>query len=496
MRQATRNRRGITAVLAMLYMTLFSTLALGFYASVTTAVAVASNEQQSSRALLAAESGMAFIKYHLATLSVPANTPQDQLFTTVYSQVKSKLEGSATMQVQLPDKTWVAGQVVMNTAQDTVTIPHTSAIRCNSTGTKFRIVLTKQAGGQQIRVKVSGIFDNGTKIVTAGRATQLDYAVAKDAAKIFNYGVASKSAIGMSGNVTVQGAPGNESFGSILSATTSTNTPLTMSGNAKISGDASFVLSNPTLSLGSACTIAGYKPANELFDDHIHTNVGNVPFPLIDTAVFMPYVPATTATGAQVINTATPSGTYFKNIRIKAGANPSFAAGTTIEGVVVVESPNKVKFSGQVNLTGCIVSETPNPTTDPNNASYSLTSNTVEFAGGVDYQPINMLPATTDFPPELRALTGTMVLMPGFDVAFGGNFETIEGSIIASKISFSGTAGGTIVGSVINLRDSSLSIAGNSTITIQSVGTSNYPAGVFFGSHYAPLPSTYVEAAQ
>src|SRR5215217_3531482 len=95
MRSYPRDRRGITAVLAMLYMTLFATLALGFYASVTTSVAVAQNEQTTQRALMAAESGLAFMKFNLGTLGVPPNTPQDQLFNTVYSLLKSKLEGTA-----------------------------------------------------------------------------------------------------------------------------------------------------------------------------------------------------------------------------------------------------------------------------------------------------------------------------------------------------------------------------------------------------------------
>src|SRR5438046_1997012 len=115
-------RRGITAMLAMLYMALFSTLALGFYASVTTAVQVASNEQQSTRALMAAESGMAFMKYQLANLDVPADTPQDQLFVTAYNCLKSKLEGYPVMQVEKPDHTFVAATVAINAAQDTMTI--------------------------------------------------------------------------------------------------------------------------------------------------------------------------------------------------------------------------------------------------------------------------------------------------------------------------------------------------------------------------------------
>jgi type II secretory pathway component PulK len=52
MRKCFFHRKGMTAVLAMLYMALFSTLALGFYASVTTAVQVARNEQRNTRTLL------------------------------------------------------------------------------------------------------------------------------------------------------------------------------------------------------------------------------------------------------------------------------------------------------------------------------------------------------------------------------------------------------------------------------------------------------------
>ena len=53
-----------------------------------------------------------------------------------------------------------------------------------------------------------------------------------------------------------------------------------------------------------------------------------------------------------------------------------------------------------------------------------------------------------------------------------------------------------IKGSVINLRDSALVMSGTSDIVIESQGTGNHPAGVYFGSHYSPLPYTYEELAQ
>jgi hypothetical protein len=475
----------MTAVLAMLYMALFSTLALGFYASVTTAVQVARNEQRNTRTLLCAESGMAFTKFHLANLGVPADTPPDQLFDQVYNRLCNRLNGYPNLG---------SNTVGINATRDVISIPAGSATIQLDDNSAFQVTISKQQNGQQLRVKVIGNA-NG---ITASRKTQLDYSIAKNAASIFDYGVASKSYIAMNGNVTVKGTPGNDAMGSVLSATTSTNTPLSMTGGAVISGDVSFVLDDPSINIGSNCTIAGNRPTSSAFADHVHSGIGAVEFPVVDTAAFIPFVPAKGTTGPQVITSGNPSGTSFTNIRIKAGTNPTFNNNTTIQGVVVIESPNQVKFSGQVNITGAIVVETLDTQGNPNNANYNLSANTITFAGGVSYQGIDKLPTNdpTNFPDAMRQLTGSMLLAPGFDVQFKGNFGAVGGSIIGSQLEFSGTAGGTITGSVLNLRDSAMTIGGTSDVVIQSVGTSNYPAGVFFGSHYTPLPKTYVEALQ
>jgi len=296
----------------------------------------------------------------------------------------------------------------------------------------------------------------------------------------------------MAGNVTIQGTPGNEQMGSVLSAHTATNTPLTMTGSPKISGNVSFVNPNaaPVISTGS--TIANLHPGDVGFNDVIHKGVEAPEFPVIDTSGFAQYVPAAGTTGPSVITTSNPTGTFFKNIRIKAGSNPIFNSNTTIQGVVYIEQPNYVKFNGGVTIQGVIVTSTDGN----NNATANLTTNVVEFKGGATFQGVNTLPATSDFPANLRSLTGSALLVPGFNAIFGGNFNTISGSIIASKMSFQGTAGGIVKGSVINLRDSALSMGGTSDIIIESQGTSNYPAGVMFGSHYSPLPFTYEEISQ
>ena len=53
-----RARRGMAALIAMLYLVLFSVMAMGFYAAVTTTTQIAHSDQKIAKAYLAAESGM------------------------------------------------------------------------------------------------------------------------------------------------------------------------------------------------------------------------------------------------------------------------------------------------------------------------------------------------------------------------------------------------------------------------------------------------------
>src|SRR5262245_22654928 len=92
-----RQRRGISSVLAMLYMTLFAAMAIGFYASVSTAVQVAGNDANGAKALAAAESGLDFMRYQLANVVIPPNTPVSQAFGQLCNCLQAQLNGSSNL---------------------------------------------------------------------------------------------------------------------------------------------------------------------------------------------------------------------------------------------------------------------------------------------------------------------------------------------------------------------------------------------------------------
>jgi len=456
-------RKGVTSVLAMLYLVLFSCLAVGFYGAVTTAVQVSSNETHGRRAMLSAESGMEFMRYTLGNVDIPHSTPPDQMWPTLCSQVKAQLDG--TRNVNFVTLATPSGETM---ALPTITI--------DSSGSTFQATLIHS--GTQVLVKIIGTGPDAA----VSRTLQVAYAQAQRASAIFDYGVASKSSITMGGNAKITGVAGALARGSVLSTTTADH-PLTMTGGPSISGDFSYTNGSGSNAFGSG-TVAGYKATDSEFANHVHGGVTAPEFPAVDTSVFEAYVPGPTApAGPQVITTSNPAGTSFTNIRIKANSNPKFNANTVIRGVVFIETPNTVTFNGGATIQGTIAVQN-NPTGTP-------ATNVIKFSGNITHKGVETLdPAVFG---NLTKLTGSFLLAPTFDVIMTGNSNQVGGTIVSSQLDVSGSAGATVKGTVINLDDTGVNLTGTADIVIASTGTTNYPAGVVFGTHFAPLPDTYQE---
>ncbi len=450
-------RQGITSVIAMFYLAIFSVLAIGFYSSVTTQIQLSYNDMNINAAQASAESGMQYVRYQLSALNIPNSTPTAQLFSSVYSQLSTSMNSTGNL-----------GSDTVGLSGSTISLPGTAGhwINLDSNGARFLSTVTQS--GQQLVVKTTGQARNGQIM----RAIQMNYGVAQKASGIFGYGVASRGSISMNGNTKILGAT-DPTKGSILSATTTLGTALTMTGSPQISGDASFVDPNAVTSISSGSTIDGFAPSSGNFAAHVHKGVDAPTFPQVDTAAFLPYCTNTYTSGNTLINCILPPGNY------------NFSGNTTIKGILYIKTPATVKFTGNLTIQGCIVVE--------NNPLGSPATNTLNFAGNVSASGIETLPVSATYPAGEVALKNAFLLAPNFSASFSGNFGTIGGSIIADKLSFSGNAGGTVNGSVIGLADQPLSLAGNSDIIISSTGTSQYPAGVFFGSQYVPLSDTYQE---
>jgi Tfp pilus assembly protein PilX len=454
-----RRRRGTAVILSMMFLILFSTLAVGFAVATEMSSQIAGNERNLSLARTSAESGMTFIRYQLGSITLPSGTNSSNLLQNTATQLASLPALSSTANM---------GTNVVQVTGSAIYIPSQTAYMSldSSNSTKFQAVITQS--GSNLVVTTHGV--GATTSVTRG--VQIQFTPTSGNNSILNYGIAAHGPVTLSGNADITGDTAVQ--GSVLSATAGTS-PLTMSGNVLISGDFSDTNASGSLNMSGNVSIAGYTPSNPNFAAHVHKGITTPPFPTVDTSMYLPYATNTYSASSGTNVTVT-------NAIIPANTNASFSGNTVIQGILYVRTPNKITFSGNVTITGAIVVE--------NNPVGS--NNTMTFSGNVASSAINNLPANSTFPAGERALTGSFLLAPTFAVTMSGNFGTVNGSMLADSFSFSGNAGGTVNGSIIALKDVPFTESGNSPFQLNEWG-SGIPTGLVFPGGFGATQGSYTE---
>ncbi|MCD6377590.1 MAG: hypothetical protein J7L99_01925, partial [Planctomycetes bacterium] len=192
----TSYRSGFAYVLALILLTLFTTLSLAFMSETNLNLQKSENTRLVLGAQLAAESGVNFMNYLLKNCRVRSNIRGQSLLDTVASELSSKLNGSPNVQG--------ASVGYDNTV---ITIPEISL------GT-----------GQTFSGELYLVDDLTVRLIVTGtegsikRSIGMDYQPVFGKGGVFNYGLASKGVIRIIGNARIQGANSVDEA-SILSTT-------------------------------------------------------------------------------------------------------------------------------------------------------------------------------------------------------------------------------------------------------------------------------------
>ncbi|MBN2128572.1 MAG: hypothetical protein JW741_03715 [Sedimentisphaerales bacterium] len=405
-----------------------------------TNVQIAENQRKLDSTRGCAESGLEIVRYWMNRVSLSGITPAEERFNELADSLESEL----------------AAEGVTNVAPihegSTITIP---SVPLNSSDNQsFSAVLTS-IDSNNIRLDVTGWYG------TISRTIRSNYVFTTRANTVFDFGVASKGPISLSGNVELEGINIDVESNAYIESE-SNLLALSIIGNSHIAGSVKIV--NPLAYVylqGGQAGIGG-----ETGDDamqHVEIGVPPAEFPEMNSAQFVSY-----ATHVLTPSESSVTGGTFENILIPAGMNPSFAGDATLKGVIYIETPNVVVFTGGVDVTGIIV-------TNGSVADNSGT-NRVEFRGNVSSWPVDQLPEQPQF-EGLHDQTGTFIMAPGFRVLFGGSFGALNGAIAANGIQFYGNAGGTIYGSIINYADNQMTLSGNSDLYFNRSGLTEVPAG-------------------
>jgi len=436
-------RKGVALILSMIFVLIFSALAVAMFSVSSTNIQIADNHHKMNLAFASAESGLDVMRYWLSRVKMPSSTLEPHYYATIVHDLQSDLSTNSISNVMIDDGSIpaVIPSVTLDSAGEQT---FSGKIRIHPNNPLvLQVYITGSSGG-------------------ISRTIRVDYDIAPYEYPIFNFGLATKGPLHFPGNPRLIGA--NALWEADVYVESSGDpTALFVGGNTNFDGDIN--ISNPvaTADFIGDVLIAG-EQGESAIANHVFTGVEIPEFPVPNTDRFRPY-----ATG-DVIDSSTDlsKGMTVTNGIIAAGTNPTFAGSVIIEGILFIESPNVVTFGRNVDLRGIIVTD---GDVDDSGA------NRINFEGNFGTNP---LPGDAEF-DAIRGEVGSSIIAPGFGASFSGNFSTLDGVMAVSGVHFSGNCSALIEGTIINYSDTPAVIEGNATMTFDRIDSMKVPAG--FDTH-------------
>jgi type IV pilus assembly protein PilX len=459
----SQRRRGVAYVFALLFLILLTALSTALYSSASLSLRQGANLREQMSARAAAEGGLNYMLYALGDVSMPASTSIDSLIPNLESALNTTLG-------QTPN---LNGSDVSSTGISVVVPPislGTGTFQCT-----FSLMTPEQPGQQRLRLRVEGTSGQASHTVSVVMTTT------ERRASIFDYGIASRGKILISGSAVVDGM--NSPDEATVLSMSSEPVAIEAGGHATVGGDLYVTSDNEgAVRLYGNLTVGGTSDLEEIMYEHVHTAVDEPEFPEIDVS---PFVAMTTS----VIDSDTDlNGTslVFTNARVAANTNPDFRNTTVINGVLYIESPNVVTFHAGTTIKAIIVTEE-----DPLG---EMAENQIDFRGHVIAPGVDALPDTPEF-AAVKQESGSVILAPGFGVTFRGCTNSVNGVIAADQFSFLGASdiSGDLTGSVLGLKDLPVKLAGNASIRINRLDSHDTPGGFVLPLGLMTVPDTYLE---
>ena len=440
---AFRGRQhGSALVLSIMFIAIFSALAVALATQSATNVQVAENHRKAGATRACADSGLEVVRYWMSQVAISGTTASEARFGAITTSLQEVLteNGVTNLNIVSTASTISITEVSLDTARDQ----------------SFSAVLTK-IDDDHIQLDVTGHHG------PIERTIRTHYCFAERADTVFDFGVASKGPVNLSGNVELEGV--NIEVESNAYIDCSDLLALSIIGNSHIAGDVKIVSSLANVYLQGGKAGIGGETGQDAIDNHVAFGVPPATFPEMVPAEFANLVALTEMDP----DTDTSADATLENIIIPANLNPTFSGHATLKGLIWVETPNVVTFTGGADVTAIIVGN--------GDQTDNSGTNILDFKGNVDGGDIASLPAEETQFDALRDQTGTFVIAPGFHVSFGGSFDALCGAIAANGIEFYGNAGGQIQGSIINYSDNEMTLSGNSDLYFNRSGLDEVPAG-------------------
>ncbi len=453
-KSARLNRRGAVLIISMIFVLIFSALAVSMATLSGTNVQLASNQHKVDCAFASTESGQEAMRYWLTHVEIPSSTPPSDYFGTIVDTLQNDLNDNSILNI----KVLIDGSIL-------------PVVLDSASGQNFEGEILIDANDLNI-LQVYTTGGNGQ--IT--RTIRVHYDIEPYEYPIFDFGMATKGPVHFLGNPTVTGINSN-SEADIFIDSQSTNLAMLVTGNTNFDGNISIGNSTANADFWGAVQIGG-DTGQTAIDNHVTIGVETPEFPVPDTQHFQQY-----ATGNVIDSSTDLTGSMpLTNATIEAGTDPNFEGNIIIEGILYIEQPNIVIFSRNVDSRGIIVAQG-----DVSDAG----TNSISFLGNFATNPV---PAGVQF-DAIRQEEGSSILAPAFSVTFAGNFSALSGVMAVSGVHFSGNVNAIVEGTIINYSENPTVIEGNAKLNFDRSNNIKVPAG--FDTHRILTynPASYEEIA-
>ena len=453
-KSALLNRRGAVLIISMIFVLIFSALAVSMATLSGTNVQLASNQYKVGCAIASTESGLEAMRYWLTPIKIPSSTPISDYFGVIVSTLQNELDANSISNIA----------VYNDGSIPPVTLDSAS-------GQSFEgEVLIDANNANILQVYATG---SGSEIK---RTIKVQYDIEPYEYPIFDFGLATKGPVHFLGNPTIRGVNSN-SEADIFIDSQNNNLAMLVTGNTNFDGDITIGNSTANADFWGDVKIGG-DTGQAAIDNHVTIGAESPEFPVPDTQRFLQY-----ATG-DVIKSSTDltDSMTLTNAKIKAGTNPNFEGNITIDGILYIEQPNIVTFERNVALNGMIVGD---------GDAYNPGTNSISFIGNFE---AHSYPSGAEF-DAIRSETGSSIVAPGFSASFSGNFAALGGVMAVSGAHFSGNVSAVVKGTIVNYSENPTVIEGNATLNFDRSDNITVPAG--FDTHRVLTynPASYEELA-
>lgn len=433
-------------IMAMLFIAIFASLSIAMMTMSSTNVQLANNHHQGNRALVNTQSGVEVVRYLLDGMTIPASIEtgmQNQLTIKGLTNITATVSGNEI----------ILSDVSLDSASSD----------------SFSARITTLSG--QWQVDVTGT--NGQ----INRTVRTIFNMTEQADSVFDFGVATKGALLMTGQSEISGV----NLSDVYIDTSIVGDSFTIGDKGSVAGNVHIVNPSATYKIGKHSEIGGETGAAA--EDNIILGANPIEFPVPDTDYFRQFVNPYNIINAHNLNDYINGNVTLDNFTIAGGTDPNFAGTMTIRGVLFIEQPNRVKFAGQLIVQGIIVGDSA-----VGDDSYD---NDIDFSGQV--QCLDMAGLTGAEFEAVKQETRTFLIAPGFSADFSGQSNFINGVIAVAGVRFTGQAGGTIDGSIINYSSEPMVMEGQGSLQFNKTGIDDNPAGFtpVMTLHYTP--SSYSE---